>query len=153
MTRTDSPLLFLSEPPTRSQAAQRVTSFDFAFLIASLVLVIGGCLWLLDVGAARNSGGGSFTLQWLTETALGVPALLGSFSKYVLLLLGSVLNSALIVLLVHSLRMVDRRVTTRRPHRSPLLPARRPGMENVRRPAKIFAVADSSAFLLPPVFR
>lgn len=156
MTRTDNAILFLSEPPSRSAAGQqRLTAFDFAFLTTALIVVVGGCLFALNLGAARSTGHDAISFQWLADATAHLPVMMASLSKYVLLLMGSVLNSALIVLLVHGLRTLDRRVTTRRTRRSPLLPERRPGMENVRRsPATRQApLADNSGFLLSPVFR
>lgn len=155
MTRTDNAILFLSEPPSHSAANQhRLAPFDLFFLTAALIVVVGGCLFVLNLGAARSSGHDAISFQWLADASTHLPTLTASLSKYALLLMGSVLNSALIVLLVHGLRTLDRRVTTRRTRRSPLLPERRPGMENVRRStARQAPFDDNSAFLLSPVFR
>jgi hypothetical protein len=154
MTRTDLPLLYLAEPVAKRQPPQsRLTFADTAFLLTAMVLVAGGCLWLLDMASARSSGQAPVATHFFSDILTWLPALLMTSGKYLLLLLASILNSALIVALVYSLRSLDRgvrRASNRASFR--LTPLRK--AQNVRRPKGHQPRREAApSYLLSPVFR
>lgn len=168
MNRSASPISRLAEQAPASAPETRVTRFDFAFLATAFVVVAGGCVALLDMAEARSTGADSFLLRMVTDAGVWVPALAKVAAKYSLLFLASVLNSALIVALVHNLRRLDRRLTLMSPRFTKNGLARRQKPQNVRckRPALRRAqeqiraatttaapVRDDSNYLLSPVFR
>lgn len=154
MTRTDLPLLLLAEPvATRPAPQARLTFTDTAFLLAALAIVAGGCLWLLDMAAARSSGQepvSAHLFEHLSNMSTWVSGLMTGSFKYMLLLIASILNSGLIVSLVYSLRSLDRgvhRATNRASFK--LTPLRK--AQNIRRPRNQARAA--APYLLSPVFR
>src|SRR6476661_6041092 len=77
MTRTDLPLLHLAEPPTRQRTASRIHLGDAIFLTGSLILLLGGTFFLLDLGAARSAGHDTSLHQFLSSASEWQPAVPG----------------------------------------------------------------------------
>ncbi|SKB04354.1 hypothetical protein SAMN02745166_04047 [Prosthecobacter debontii] len=148
--------MLLAEPPARQARQARLSGFDFVFLLTATLFIIGGCFFMLDLAAAHSSGQESSMLRTITDVSSWLPSMIATLAatvgKYVLLLAASVLNSALIVMLVQFLRSLDRRV-------SHVSISKREAVVNTSyvRPAKegrqAAAVRQSSPFLLTPVFR
>ncbi|MDZ4289920.1 MAG: hypothetical protein U0984_18285 [Prosthecobacter sp.] len=158
MTRTDLPLLHLAEPTARQIPQSRVHLFDALFLTAALVLVVGGALFLIDQASARSSGQEATFHRLCTEASLWLPAIMTGAAKYATLFLASIVNSALIVFLVTSLRSLDRKVGRMSNRRAfGFTPMRR--VHNLRRAQAARArqttvrARESQSFLLSPVFR
>ena len=110
MTQHDVPMLLLAEPAVRQVSQSRVSRIDAAFVITTMLVVAGGAAIVLDLGAARSSGGESMGMHAASSAAHVVPGLLASVSKYLLLLLASVVNSAVMVAMVYGLGRLDRAV-------------------------------------------
>jgi hypothetical protein len=155
MTRTDLPLLLLAEPVAKRQSPQSRLKFaDAAFLLTVATVLVGGCLLLLNLGSAQSSGQAPVDSHFFGDLLAALPALLATLGKYVLLALACILNSALIVALVYSLRSLDLKVRRKALRASfgatPLRKA-----QNVRQPqAKaVRQEAAAQSYLLSPVFR
>lgn len=144
-------------PARRSSVSQaRVTAFDIAFLITATLFVIGGSLFVLSLGSAHSSGQTSSVMNYLTDAATWLPAMAKMAGKYILLFLASILNSGLIVLLVQSLRTMDRKITLRVPSIS--FGSTKAAAESflgkrAQQRREVVAIRESSPFLLSPVFR
>lgn len=108
MIRPANTITHLAELPVRRARRTQVSGFDTLFLGGTALAILAGCGVLLDQGAAYSSGQGSLVADLFTQAAAWVPGALASAGKYTLLLLASILNSALIVLLVQGLRTLDR---------------------------------------------
>ena len=165
MIRPATPIMHLAELPARSVSRTPVSGFDFAFVLTAALFVLVGCFFMLDLASAHSSGHESGALKFLTETSVWLPALAKVAGKYILLLLASVVNSALIVLLVQSLRTLDSKISRLTPRfsMSGFLTSTR--VENIRgkkahlesqrsgKRREASAIRESSPFLLSPVFR
>ena len=155
MTRNDPPLLHLAEPPARQRPQPGVHSMDTVFLFTTLIFVLGGGLFVIDLASARRSGQeATRASQFLAEASVWMPTVIAGAAKYGMLLLASILNSAFIVLLVAALRTLDRnvgRLANRRASR--FAPMRK--VHNMRRARSAAAARarESQGFLLSPVFR
>jgi len=155
MTRSPSPVLFLAEPAFVARRPQvRIHVLDYAFLILALVIICGGSLFVMDLAAARTSGQESPVMQMLAQIGSFIPSLVDGFANYALLLVASVLNSALIVAFVYGLRALDQKVSrpSRRYHPM-LMNLPRPQARNVRGKRAAVRAHESRPFLLSPVFR
>jgi hypothetical protein len=155
MTRSHSPVLFLAEPAFASRRPQvRIHFLDYSFFILALITILGGSLFVMDLAAARNSGQESPMMQMLAQFANFIPSLLDGVANYALLLVASVLNSALIVAFVYGLRALDRKVSrpSRRYHPM-LMNLPRPQARNTRGKRAAVRAHESRPFLLSPVFR
>lgn len=157
MIRPANPIMLLAEQPASQtrQTSVSVSGFDVAFLFTVGLFIVGGCFFMLDLAAARSSGQESSVWNFLTETSTWLPTAAMSAGKYVLLLVASAINSALIVLLVQSLRVLDRKVrhvSHRIRHAAPaqVSPNSRAGSD---REYPTASRDSSGAFLLSPVFR
>lgn len=150
MIRPATPLMLLAEPPARQVRRTSVSGFDILFLITATLFVIGGCLFMLDLAAARSTGQESSSLQFVSHASTWLPGMAATIGKYALLLIASAVNSALIVLLVQALRSLDRKVSriTVRIRQGVSANASRS-----RQNREASALRDSSPFLLTPVFR
>jgi hypothetical protein len=131
---------------------------DTVFLASVLIILVGGALFLIDLASARSSGQETTGFnQFLSQIPLWMPAIGGFLAKYGMLFLMSVVNSALIVLLVTALRTLDQKVgrlANRR--KSRFGPMRK--MHDLRRAREVAAAAptdprDFQSYLLSPVFR
>ena len=155
MTRSHSPVLFLAEPVATQRCPQvRIHFFDFAFLTLALIAICGGCLFVMDLAAARSAGQDSPMMQMLSQFGDMIPSLMHGAANYALLFLASVLNSALIVALVYGLRALDRTFSRDTRRQYPMfmnLP--RPKSKNVRGRRAAIRARESSPFLLSPVYR
>lgn len=154
MTRTALPLLLLAEPVAKRQSAPaRLTFGDTAFLITALVLVAGGCLWMLDLASARSAGHEPYANHLFTNLANALhslPHLMGGTGKYLLLLVASIVNSGLIAVMVYSLRSLDRGVRRAANRASfTLTPLR--SAQNIYRPRG--QAREAASYLLSPIFR
>lgn len=118
MTRSNSPSLFLVEPVFAQRQNQvRIHFLDYAFMTCALIFICGGCLFVMDLAAAHNAGEQSPIMKMLTHAWSLIPSILGSCWHYTLLLIASVINSALIVAFVQCLRVIDHKVTRGRKRR------------------------------------
>lgn len=163
MIRPANTITHLAELPVRRARRTQVSGFDTLFLGGAALAILAGCGVLLDQGAAYSSGQGSLVADLFTQAVAWVPGALASAGKYTLLLLASILNSALIVLLVQGLRTLDR--TMRRLPQGAARMLRRQTKATssavVRAPAAVAPApanaagsgTQSSGFLLSPVFR
>jgi hypothetical protein len=155
MTRSHSPVLFLDQSTTTSRRPHvRIHFFDYVFLTLSLIVICGGCLFVMDLASAHSSGQESPMMQMLNNIGSAIPALMHGIAKYALLFLASVLNSALIVGLVYGLRALDSKVSRGPRRQYPMfmnLP--RPSSQNVRGRKAAMRVRETVPFLLSPVFR
>ncbi len=151
---------------------------DKVFLAASFLILATGCALVLDHAAAQSAARESVTSHTLGQIShwwqtFSTSTAITTAWKYFLLIQASILNSALIVALVHGLRSIDSRVA--RPQNVNRLSLRlnresgNGGLGNVRRPkgySRIIAAplpASSRApsassmethrFLLSPVFK
>ena len=158
MTRTNLPLLLLAEPKACHRPQSGVHFLDAAFLTTALVTVLGGSLFLLDLGAARSSGQVTTLSQLMSEASIWLPAIMSGAAKYATLFLASVVSSALLVFLVTALRSLDRKVgrlCTRQAFG--FTPISK--VHDVRRPLAVRTrdtrvhSRESQGFLLCPVFR
>lgn len=171
MTRSDSPSLFLAEPVTKFHHSQpRTTNTgDTFFLVAAMILVVGGCLFVLDMAAAKSTASSAVSKELLNQVTTWTPNLVAGSYKYVLLLLASVINSALIVTLVYGLRSMD--LYTRFATNNTFTLTRLRKQQNIRRPRnyrRVPRVAPTStpaptpmptppaaapSYLLSPIFK
>ncbi|TDU73198.1 hypothetical protein EI77_01666 [Prosthecobacter fusiformis] len=162
MIRPALPIAHLAEANGRSTVRTSVSGFDFAFIMTTALTIVGGCFFMLELASAYSHGRDSAALKFLTEMTVWLPAMASVAGKYILLFLASIVNSALIVLLVQSLRKMDftfNRVTSRKVSGGFRNSAAR--VENVRGKRTHFktqkvtnsGVRKSSPFLLSPVFR
>lgn len=160
MIRSALPIMHLAEPPARPSPRTPVSPFDFAFVMAAALTIVGGSFFLLNLASAHSTGQESTALKFVSETSAWLPSLAMSIGKYALLLLASAVNSALIVMLVQSLRTMDRKMRHLKPRmlRSKVR-SNKARTENVRgkrahmRREAMAAEAASRQFLLSPVFR
>jgi hypothetical protein len=122
MTRSNSPSLFLVEPAFAQRQNQvRIHFLDYAVLIGALIFICGGCLFVMDLAAAHNAGEQSPILKMLDQAWSLIPSILGNCWHYTLLLIASVINSALIVAFVQCLRAIDKKVVrSRKRHHYPM---------------------------------
>ena len=155
MTRSQSPALFLAEPVATQRCPQvRIHFLDYAFLTLALIAICGGCLFVMDLAAARSAGQESPMMQMLSQIGSMLPSLMHGAANYALLFLASVLNSALIVALVYGLRALDRKVSHGgRRHHPMFMNLPRPRTQNVRGRQAAIRARESGPFLLSPVFR
>ena len=157
MIRSAFPITHLAELPARHRSQNRVSGFDFCFLLTAALIVVGGSFLMLDAAAAKSSGQESAVLRFLTDASIWLPALVKIAGKYSLYLIASVVNSALIVLLVQSLRGVDEQVSYRLKKFKLGGYTREKKSENIcgkrAHVARMKASSQASPFLLSPVFR
>lgn len=167
MIRSALPITHLAEPGFNQKARKASPShgLDAVFVISTGLLMLGGAAFLLDAGSSHQEGHSSVLLQMASETLSSLPSLMAATSKYILLFLASIVNSALIALGVQALRVMDR-------HYSRLAPRlgfrRKPTsgkIENVRgkrahlesqratQRRQEAAIRTSSPFLLSPLLR
>jgi hypothetical protein len=158
MIRSALPIMHLADLPAPKSTANRVSGLDLAFLFASAALVVGGCFFLLNLGAAQSASQESSALHFLRDAAVWLPALAKVAAKYTLLMFASVVNSALIVLLVQALRTLDTKLSHRQPKlqmrmRSvfPVESSRRTPAISVQRTSGV--AKESGQYLLPMLFR
>jgi hypothetical protein len=127
---------------------------DVIFLFGALAFLVGGTFFLIDLASARSSGQATGLSRFLAEASVSIPAMLGGMAKYGMWLLASVLNSALIVLLVTALRTLDRKVGRFANRRiSRFTPMRKVHHMRRARAAAAARSRESQNFLLSPVFR
>lgn len=158
--------MHLAEPPARQKTTRTsVSGFDVAFVLTAALVLVGGCFFMLDVASARSHGHDSTALNMVAETTTLLPGLAQMAGKYVLLFLASIVNSALIVLLVQSLRSLDFKMSRFKPKLAMGGLQASPKAQNVRgkrahlegqragKRREASAARTSSPFLLSPVFR
>jgi len=147
--------MHLAEPAARQGSrTSSVSGFDFAFVLTVAFVIVGSCFFMLEMAAARSSGQESTLLKFLAESALWLSAQISIIGKYVLLFTASIVNSALIVLFVQSLRKTDQRVS--RMSLGLLNISNQVGHTRSKRAQQrrqATAIRESSPFLLSPVFR
>ena len=117
-------------------------------LLLFAALILGAGL-VLDFAAARSAGSTSFASHYWNELSQWWPVLGAGCGKYGMLLLVSVVNSALIVCLVAALRALDSRLNRMRNRRLPALTRARRALA---RGFKAGASAEA-AYILSPVFQ
>lgn len=134
----------------------RIHWFDYAFFTLALIGICGGALFLLELGSVQTSGQGSFITRFMEEAAVWLPVISQKLTTYGLLLLASVVNSAMMVLFVQLLRTMDRTFSRSRQRRWPAsnrVPAR-PRSANVQAVRQRQApVLSRDGFLLSPIIR
>lgn len=154
--------MHLAEPPARrSSSRTSVSVFDFAFVLMAALVLVGGCIFMLDMASAQSSGHESSSLKLLSETSVWLPALAKTAGKYALLFIASIVNSGLIVLLVQGLRSMDMKLSRftirdlKLPGKIGNIRGKRAHKESVRasKRREATSVRESSPFLLSPIFR
>jgi hypothetical protein len=162
MIRPALPIMHLAEPAARQKTTQTsVSGFDIAFVLTSALILAGGCFFALDMASAKSQGHDSATLKMVAETSTMLPSMLYMAGKYALLLLASILNSALIVVLVQSLRMLDRKVSRfslgnfQAPQKAKNIRGKRAHLQSQRaeKRRETSSIRHSSPFLLSPIYR
>lgn len=154
MSHSHSTVLYLSEPIyAQRQTQTRLHFLDYAFLTMALILVCGGCLFVMDLAAAQSAGQESPMMQMLSQLGQVMPALMHGAANYALLFLASVLNSALIVGLVYGLRALDSQVCRPRRQHPMFLNLPRPQAKNVRGKRATVRGQESRVFIISPVFQ
>jgi hypothetical protein len=157
MTRFDTPLLHLAEPAPRQANPTRVHHMDTVFLVTILAVVLGGAFLVIHLAGAQSSGGEGGPAQWFAGVADWTVGVFGPVAKYGMLFLASIVNSAVIVLLVTALRTLDRgmgRMTNRRLSRfGPVRKMQTLGHPRAARSTRVVRSRETENYLLSPVFR
>jgi len=142
------PLIYRAEVPVRKRRPQhQVNFFDYAFLTTMLIIIAGGCLCVLDMASAQSTGQESVVGRLIANLSIWGPTLVQGVAKYVLLFAASVVNSALIVALVCSLRSLDRKVNQENANKRLYLGKSRSSQRGM------MLTRESTPFILSPVFR
>lgn len=165
MIRPALPITHLAEPGF-NQTARKASSghgLDTVFVLTAGLLVLGGAVFLLDAASSHNQGHGSVLMEMAGDWLGTLPGILAAASKYLLLFLASIVNSALIVLGVQALRYADRQYSRLLPRLNQGLAKNRPANVRGKRAHRESqratqrrqeaAIRTSSPFLLSPVFR
>jgi hypothetical protein len=153
MSLSLSPVSYLSEPSyvRRSVAKSKLQFLDYAFLMTILVVICGGCLFMMDLASAHSTGRESAILSFVSGLSQSVPALLGEVSTYFTLFLSSILTSAILVAFVCGLRALDQKVTST--PSSSFLTVRAAQEASVNQYKAALRGRESRLFLLSPVFQ
>jgi len=155
MTRSQSSVLFLAETaPTQRCPRVRIHFLDYAFLTLVLIVICGGCLFVMDLAAAHSSGQSSPATQMLSQAGGFFSFVMHGAANYALLFLASIINSALIVALVQGLHALDRKFSRGTRHQHAFfvdLPLS--GSQNMDENAVPVCSSEIGPFLLSPVFR
>lgn len=98
-------------PARRQPQRVRIYWFDYAFFTMALVLICGGALFLIELAANQSTGQQTMLAQFVEQASNWMAFVSSKTATYGALLLGSILNSALLTLFVQLLRTVDRRLS------------------------------------------
>lgn len=138
---------------TSSRTKIRVHWFDYAFLMAALVFICGGCLMALDLASSHSAGQVSVFSQLLTTAQEWQPVVWERLCTGVMLLAASVVNSALMAVFIQVLRQLDRKVSRSRQRQwQRMRMVRTPSRGVVANTAATHSAA-LSGFLLNPLIR
>jgi hypothetical protein len=120
MSLSLSPVSYLSKPTCSrlGDSKSAIGSIDYVFLMTALVLICGGCLFMLDLASARSSGQNSVVLNFASQITHTLPSIVSSISTYFTLFLSSILTSGILVAFVYGLRALDQKVTGSHNHQS-----------------------------------
>ncbi len=134
----------------------RIHWFDYAFFTLALIGICGGALFLIELGSAQSNGQGSIVTRFMDEASVWLPVISQKLTTYGLLLLASVVNSALMVLFVQLLRTMDRTFSRSRQRRWPAsnrVPARARSVYVKATHQQQAPALNRDSFLLSPIIR
>jgi hypothetical protein len=156
MSLSLSSVSYLSQPnySRRSSSKSALGSFDYAFLITALVVICGGCLFMLDLASARSTGQESMLLSFVSQLTHTLPSLLSEISTYFTLFLSSILTSAVLVGFVCGLRALDQQVTgSSKQQSSSYFSIKAAKVASINQYKAALRGRESRLFLISPVFQ
>lgn len=156
MIRPANTITHLAELPARRERRTAVSGFDSLFVGGAALALMAGCAVLLDQGASYSSGQGSLVADWFYHASTWIPGAVEVAGKYLLLFLASILNSALLVVLVQGLRMMDKVLRCKPCLHARLRSSERPAPYSsapLNSSAPALSQEECGKFLLCPVFR
>jgi hypothetical protein len=129
-------------------------SIDCAILMAALVAICGGCLFILDLASARSSGQDSMVLNFASQIVHAIPSVVSSISTYFTLFLSSILTSGILVAFVYGLRALDQKVTgSHNLKSSSYFTVRAAKVASINQCKAASRGRESRLFLISPVFQ
>lgn len=156
MSLSHTPVAFLSKPSYASHSSSKSALYtaDYAFFMAALVIVCGGCLFMMDLASAQSQARESMFLSIVSQLTQSVPALWAEVSTYVTLLLSSILTSGILVGFVIGLRALDQKVTgSSHQKSSSFFTVKAAQVESMNQYKAALRGRESRIFLLSPVFQ
>jgi hypothetical protein len=156
MSLSLSPASYLSKPTYSrlSVSKSAIGSIDYAFLMAALVVICGGCLFMLDLASARSSGQDSMVLNFASRITHALPSIVSSISTYFTLFLSSILTSGILVAFVYGLRALDQKVTGSQNHQSSsYFTVKAAKVASINQYKAALRGRESRLFLISPVFQ